>query len=557
MGAEDQTSNDLSRYLMVPVRRWRFVAAIVVITMAAILTYLTVGAKTYTASATVELQATTSTPFDTSKSPSQVIDMNSEAASAVSDVVMSNASKSLSAHPDPADLQANVQVGSATSGTTMTISYSASSASSASVGANAIAAAYLAFRGEQASEQKASLLGTLSTQVTKLREDLTKLNAAIATQVPTSAAAQNNLTLRTLLTQQIADLTQRQNQLLTVYVNPGRLVNKAVTAGAVVTPSRKLFLAGGLMVSLVLGGAAAFARERLDRRLRTASSFADLIEAPVITVDRDGPTPLRATVTTDESMYMLRTRVMHALRNSGSRVALVVDHSRTKESGITASRLAALMAQSGASVALVLISDGAAGLTSPTFRLLNSAESELDAVPTSGHRKLAGYTTPLVPSLTVVPLEEGPDADGARERKEIAAVLDKARRAGSLVVLATTGRPRRSSVFALAALADEVLVVAQARTTRRADIVETAQDIEGSGARVFGGVLIKRRRRRARRGDRRPADVTSTPDELELELEPSARGEETAGSPAALGRGLSNGDQVRGELDDGADKLRR
>lgn len=551
MVAEELTSNDLSRYLMVPVRRWRFVAAIVVIIMAAILTYLTVGAKTYTATATIELHATTLTPFDVSKSPSQVIDMNSETAAAGSDVVMSNASKSLSAHPDPADLQANVLVGSTTSGTTMTISYSAASASSASVGANAIAAAYLDYRGQQASEQKASLLSTLSTQVTKLRAGLTELNAAIATEVPTSAAAQNNLTTRTLLTQQIADLTQRQNQLLTVYVDPGRLVNQAVASGAVVTPSRKLFLAGGLMVSLVLGGAAAFARERLDRRLRTASSFADIIDAPVVTVGRDGPTPLGVTATMDESMYMLRARVMHTLRNRASRVALVVDHSRTKESGVTASRLAALMAQSGAPVALVLISDGAVGLTSPTLRMLDSSEFEL-AVPTSGHRKLAGRTARLVPSLTVVPFEEGSDADGVRERKEIAAAIEKARAKGSFVILATTGRPRRSSVFALAALADEVLVVAQSRGTRRADIVETVQDIEGSGASVFGGVLIKRRKRRARRGDLRPPHIAGRPEEFE----PSDRAEEKVGSSAALGHGLGDADQVRGEVDDGAEELR-
>ena len=551
MRAEDQTSNDLSRYLMVPLRRWRFVAAIVVIVMAAILTYLIVGAKAYTATATIEVHATTLTPFDAGKAPSQVIDMSTEAAAAVSDVVMSRASKSLSTHPSPAELQANALVGSTTGSTTMTISYSAASASSASVGANAIADSYLAYRGEQATGQKASLLDTLNAQVTKLRGGLTELNAAIATEAPTSAAAQNNLTTRSLLTQQIGDLTQRQNQLLTVYVDPGRLVNAAVAADAVTAPSSKLFLAGGLMVSLVLGGVAAFARERLDRRLRTASSFADLIEAPVITVDRDGPTPRRVTATTDESMNMLRTRVMHSLRKSESRVALVVDHSRTKQSGITASRLAALIAQSGAPVAVVFISEGDADLTSPTRRQVEWFER--NAMPVYRDRTLAGYTPPPVPSLTVLHLGKGADVNGAREHEELGAIIEKARDLGSIVIIVTTGRPSRSTVFALASLADQVLVVAQAGETRLADIAETAQDIEGSGASLFGGVLIRRRTLRARSDDRRSAGVANSADESE----PSGGPEEMMGSATDPGRTLDDADQVHGGLDDVSEELRR
>ncbi|MBF6064257.1 protein tyrosine kinase [Nocardia terpenica] len=121
------------------------------------------------------------------------------------------------------------------------------------------------------------------------------------------------------------------------------VVDKAQLPGAPSSPQRSRILVLGLLAGLVLGSAAAFARDRLDRRLRTSTDLAALAPVPILGIVDDGrpgaPGELRRlrtrlgddpdtrtvllTPLSRESLPELAIGLSRTLADTGDRVVLV------------------------------------------------------------------------------------------------------------------------------------------------------------------------------------------------------------------------------------------
>lgn len=153
------------------------------------------------------------------------------------------------------------------------------------------------------------------------------------------------------------------------------VVDAAALPSAPSSPKRSRILLMGLLAGIVLGGAAALARERLDRRLRTSADVAAVLPAPILGIIDDGrpgaPGELRR----------LRTRL-----GPGAKTILLTSLSRDSVPEV-AIGLARTLADTGASVALV------------------------DA-DTTGHGSSAHVPVPATPGLTGL-LHNGTPLDDA------------------------------------------------------------------------------------------------------------------------------------------------
>jgi polysaccharide biosynthesis transport protein len=471
MTAQEAASNELVRYLVVPLRRWRLVALVTLLGVAATLLYVVTVTRTYTATALVDLHQISTSPFDATKSSNQLIDVATEAKTATSQVVASRASDLLSGHPPTTYLQNHVKVAAAAGTTTLSVTFTAASPAEAAGGANAFAKAYLDSRSMWADKRRKELVDSIDDSLKSLRSQLSKVNKSLAEADPASASAQDDLTSRTLLTQQFADLTQRQNALTGMSIDPGQVVSSATPGGAAVAPNRKVYLVGGLLMSVLIGFAGALVREALDRRVRRVEQMEGLIDAGVVSTDHVTRELIARQSPPNDAMYVLRSRVLSGVSPERPPVLLLVDLSDKSSAGAVGAQLAQLMANTGTLIRLVMVTDGQESIG----WLGNDDWVQADS----------GLRTSWLPFT---------DPDNLNEQNALHGVLAQAQAEGAIIVLAMTGRPRRSAVVAMSTVADDVLVVAQVGNTQIAAVRQTVQDIVDSGANIFGGVLVDGRR---------------------------------------------------------------
>lgn len=162
------------------------------------------------------------------------------------------------------------------------ISVTAADPEVAAAQSRAYAQAYLANRTETAqaaltAQQKALLakLKQVNSGLGTVAEELT--NLARGTAEHTIATHRQSV-----LNRQVYSLTMKYDALKTVAVTPGSVISDATAPAAPSSPSLPLHLGTGLMLGLLAGSGAAYTRDRLDTRLRTASDVERLTGLPVL-----------------------------------------------------------------------------------------------------------------------------------------------------------------------------------------------------------------------------------------------------------------------------------
>ena len=497
------TAVQLSDYLAVLGRRKLVLVGCVALGVAAAAGYsYGIATPAYVSQAEVLVRPVVDRPFNPGTGGiDKAINMGTERTVATSNAVAQIVKDQLKLPDDVTTIagRANAQ----TVGTTqlLQISYTDKTKAAAQKGAQAFAEAYLRFKADLAAKSRDDIrnnivkpLQALDDQINALRADIAKV--AATPNNPALALGQTRL-------QDLQNQAQQYNQALAaldlVNVNDtGSVVSPAVTPNQPLSPRPKLFIAIGAVIGLLIGVTAAFFSDRLGGRLRDPLDLEDHLGAPLLVAiprgRRRGRKAALATLSPEENAAgqayrILRAKVLAQAQRGGVQTVLVAGSTGADAGGgVVAANLAVSLAQVGKRVVLV-----SADLHhSPAHHfcdiandrglanVLNGEMPPPDAAqrPT-GVERLAVYTAGRLD-------REGDDLLGSDAMRRF---IDASRSDADFVVIDAPPALEASGCLALAPLADGIVVVADARRTRREAVARTQVQFAQLGAPVLGAVM--------------------------------------------------------------------
>jgi polysaccharide biosynthesis transport protein len=441
---------DLADYTRPLRRRWWWVAIGVAVGL--VFGGAAAGVKhhTYTSTASV-LVTPTGVQQDTNNVTGRTqseINLDTEAQIVKSDAVAARVQKALHASASLATIEGRASVAVPANTTVLRISYTAGSPRHAAEGAEAFATSYLAVRALAATRFLSNQEAAVRRQIAAVAAEARQRNAQ---QPPTSTRerALRALQYRALATESTALATQLST-LSTTVVTPGRVI-----AGATTTSGRStlVFLLGGAMLGLLLGVGGAFTRDRTDVFLREPEELEDAGIRVIGSVD----TPRNAMRT--------YTRAGNAILGTspGRRgVVLVAGPTWEPRDDDVALKVAKAIREIAGSVAVVSIEDGSA---------------EMTQVGARGGLKRAQRSAELA---------ELSAALAAATRGGIRWNVERLKEDVDFIVV-NAADPLAEAVLPAC---DAALLVVSMNATRVPHIVEAAREIEGSGVRLLGAVVV-------------------------------------------------------------------
>jgi capsular exopolysaccharide synthesis family protein len=497
------TAVQLSDYIAVLARRKLVLLAGIVLGVAAAVGYsYGIATPAYVSQAEVLVRPVVDRPFNPGTAGiDKALNMGTEKTVATSNAVAQIVKDTLKLPDDVTTIAGRATA--QTVGTTqlLQISYTDRTRTAAQKGAQAFAEAYLRFKSDLAVKSRDDVrtnivkpLQALDDQINALRADIAK--AAATPNNPALALGQTRL-------QDLQSQAQQYNQSLAaldlVDVNDtGSIVSPAVLPTKPLSPRPKVFVAIGAVVGLLLGVLAAFLGDRLGGRLRDPLDLEDHLGAPLLVsiprTRRQGRRPVLATLSpedtaTGRAYRILRAKVLAQAQRGGVKTVLVAGSTGDDSGGgIVAANLAVSLAQVGKRVVFVSADlhhsradqffsvDGNRGLAN----VLNGELPPPDAAQRpNGVDRLAVYTAGRSSA-------EGDDLLGSDAMRRF---LDISRSDADFVVIEAPPALEASGCLALAPLADGVLVVADARRSRRDAVARTQLQFAQVGAPVLGAVL--------------------------------------------------------------------
>lgn len=380
----------------------------------------------------------------------------------------------------------------------LAIAFDADTAAGAQDGAAAFAMAYLANRSQAAADQLEAREGSRRSQISTLTASLQEVSATLATLPPESAGRAVAQAQIESLSAQISILTAQANALDSTTITPGRTITEASLPAGPSSPVPFVNVAGGAMLGLLLGCGLALLRHRSSQQLDNPDEVSRLTGLPVlVSIPRCSGVWLADVTSAAGRGYVRLRNVLTAQAAPDARIILVagVDADGSE----VADNLAASLARTGAEVVLVSTYGGSAtahrlGLATRWAGLSEVLGGQAMAAAAlqmpAGLETLRVLTRGLEPERTVDLLET--EAAGA--------LLVSLRRSARYVILEAPPTASSGLAQTLAALADAVLVVIHARTTRAADVNDAIEQFKAMRTPLIGSVLVPpHRQRRGRR----------------------------------------------------------
>lgn len=486
-------------------------------------------AKTYEATAVVDISPTSGAAATT-------VSTITESRIVTSTSVAMAAQQTLAYTGTPTELAEQVTVTSPLASQVLNITFAAGTAQGAADGANAFANAYLDYRTDIAQKDITLRVGRIQSQVADLQRGLTALQAG------------QNDNQRGLLQNQIQQLQNQLNNLQTSVISPGQVAGAAVVPQSASSPRPLLYLAGGLLIGLLLGILVAVVRDRRDDRVRASADLEQSLGSPVIAefvADEGGSRPPQSLAATaaarsaEADAYRTVTTAVTS-HSAGSRVVLLCG---TGQEGLSLApmNLAATFAAQG----LRTVIAGPERAMEPAIELF-----EVQSVPSLRGPRLTDQLAPstLLPDLLVLSLGDEVSL-GATLRangdnlSEILAKVD-------IIVLDGVNIELPSTSLRLGQIADEAIVVAYKGHSTHAEIERLARQLAQVSVTVLGGILLTRRsglrgklgRRRRRRTDLAPQRPVGGASHREVTKSQPGRVESTAAQAHELANAPTAGD---------------
>jgi capsular polysaccharide biosynthesis protein/Mrp family chromosome partitioning ATPase len=471
------SSAGFDRYWSLLRRRWRAVAAGILLGLVAASLVFVAAPKRYVATCQVLVLPlrTDLTPVSNTGALT-VINLDTEAQIVRSATVLESVQRELGGTPSAARLAADISVTAPANTTILELAFPGRTPREAQRGAAAFAHAYLKNRTAEGAEVVAARKRSLQINIDALRTELQRV-APVAefSQSPVDRALAE--ARRDLLMRQLNSYTSRFQRISTTPLDPGRIIREPALPTSPESPVLELVGPSGLVAGLLLGLGLAALRDRTDRRLRgrRPAELAPLLGA----VDPPGAS---ATVTgpSFEKSRRIANQLLLALEQDPElRVVVVLPIGA--DPGVLTAQLAVVLARAGRETLLI-----------PTQR---NAPVAASIVAAAGEPRLElGAATDLLDDLAL--------ADRVRP------VLDAARREDD-VVLVEAPPIGGSDAQTLASWSDGVIVAFQPGQTRRSELADAVRQLDRVGARVLGSVVIEPVSRFRKRGE--PAAGTPAP----------------------------------------------
>lgn len=463
-------------YVAVIRRRWRVVAAGVVVGLGAAATYLFVTPTAVTATSVVNIAPIVADPYSASRSSASLVDILTEAQAAQSEAVSALAVDALDSDDDPADLRSRLSASAIDATTIVRISVSAPTAQKARAEADAIARAFLDYRSAQATDRIGALLGEDEARLADLKAQLQDANQRLAAASPGSTALAQAQTDQQVLTAQIAAVIERANSFQGVDTSGGQIITPASVNKLSYSPNRTATIAGGLLAGAVLGAVGAFIRHARDRRVHSRLDIAAAGVGPQLgRLTDSGTTPS----THDSGQLaaarerLLSTEVLRA----GHGVLAFVEDPAARSAYDVAADLALAFVTGGTTVHVVCVP------TADPYQPALSSRLALD--PTEP----GGLFASAEPKLTAWWPQSPNTWTG-----ETPPHLDL-QRGKALVILVCPASATESDRIAVCRLADGVVVYAVEQVSRRANLEAIATIAETVGTPVLGSIVASHDRR--------------------------------------------------------------
>ncbi|WP_017542234.1 hypothetical protein [Nocardiopsis prasina] len=519
---------ELKEYTALLRRRWRLVGAGVLGGLVLATAALFAVPATYTSVAAVQVHPTGMAEFTGERSGRLTGDVNldSEAQVAVSDQVTRGMAEELPGTPSPADLRERIDVTVPSNSNILELHYSARSPAAARDGADALAAAYLDHRSEQARALINGRLDALREEQEGLYGRLSELASEGSESAQVSAEAQADA-----LRQEISDLGNGISPLsaLLETVSPGQVISPAELPESPSSPVPLLWLVAGAALGLIAGLLAAVVRDRLDPRVHDTEDTARIGAVPVLLdlsaarADRSAPSPGLLTDAdpvgqrANEFAHLVRARLTDPVataatvddtddRPAPGRVLVVAGTTPGRAGTAAAVNLASALARTG-SETLLVCADPRAGTAEELLDLPEGPGLAEVLVDGEDPADLEARPT-AVPRLRV--LRHGRPGAVAPVQGGAAELVELLRPRAAFVVVVTASVVESADAHALAASADLLLPVVELGRTRRADLTGLVAAGARFGVTVPGAVTVPRQPNPAAASTSRKSDEAPT-----------------------------------------------
>lgn len=363
--------------------------------------------------------------------------------------------------------------------------------------AQAYASSYVEYRRDQilgqlssAAEQIGELIDELDTQVEAAEVELQEARRLD----DQGSVAVLEIRLESL-SARIAEAQRQQTELVLASGVPvGEVLVPAFLPTSPTGPDHVKIGLLGLFLGLSLGTGFAFLRDRLDETVETREDIERYAGAPLLVrIPKARFVPGLALLLEDpfshaaEAYRALRVRVLYAGSRNPMRTLMVSSFTHTEGKTTTAVNLAIALAQAEKRVAIV-----SADLHRPSLDNYFGAPRSWGLTDVlRGEIPLArALASTKVPNLTFLP--SGPRVENPAELLGVPvmrSVLQELEELHDLVIIDSPPVLGTSDALGLAPLAQNVLLVADARTASRSSIHEAAVEFRSVGAFVLGIVL--------------------------------------------------------------------
>ncbi|MEV0715080.1 GNVR domain-containing protein [Asanoa sp. NPDC050611] len=427
------------------------------------------------------------------------INLDTEAQLVASTQIAVGAAELLRAGDPPDVLAKGVSVTVPPNTAVLEITYQAADPARAQAGSHAFAEAYLRNREASAQAGIDAQISALTAKVKQLNQNLAQINSKLSGLSDGSASRPSLESQRSTNQSQLNSLSGKLNDLTTETVSAGKIISDAQLPTTPSKPNKKLNLATGAMLGLLLGLSIAVVRERLDRRVRAAGDVERVARVPVLAELTIASGPhldeiFQPYAAGGRTFNRLRNEVLASLRTE-DRVVVVSGASRGVASTLVAANLAAAMARSGSEVVLLgaHLPDSLVD-AAPLARLfgVGATPGLGDVLTGKVPLRAAVQRAPRVPSLRVVTTGGTGSAGGLLQSQALRQALAQLRRRDWYIVIDAPSTASSADAQSLARLADAAILTVELRRTRRPEVVDAVAQLTRVGTPLLGTVVIPR-----------------------------------------------------------------